>query len=316
MTTRRRSPSTALEQNPTPDDPLAQRATPNTGQNDDPRGDDASTADNDTGGAARRAFEGLAAFLQARAGRPTEAINRDVGLVVSRVLAYEPRIVSLRPLVAEALPKHPLEPFDRLRPLALATWFCWIDARTGGAREARVRPLLDVATPLRRKLANVARSAVDFGLLPEAEVAEIEKQQGSRTQDLAHDLFAYPTLFFKYWERVKGRTPVTRELLDEAQASGLQLMALVATDSDDPTARPADSTPGDRLPAAWTALLEDWDACRRALAYLRWDDGDLDQWCPPLRTQEVKAAKPEGEKKPDAPDAKPDAAPAKDEKPA
>ncbi len=109
-----------------------------------------------------------------------------------------------------------------------------------------VRALSVAATTARfraRHIANVARSAVDFGLLPEAEVAEIEKQQGSRAQDLAHDLFAYPTLFFKYWERVKGRTPVTRELLDEAQASGLQPMALVATDSDDPTARPADSTP-------------------------------------------------------------------------
>lgn len=256
----------------------------------------------DGDGMARRAFERLAPVFRTRIHLPTRPINRDVGTVVSRVLAYEPRIVSLRSQVVDVLPKHPLTPFDHLRDLALATWYCWSEARLGGPREARLKPLLDAAMPMRRKLANAARSAVDFGLLPEAEVVEIERHQGNRTQDLAHDLLAYPTLFFKHWDRLEGRTPVTRSILEEAQSNGLQLMAMVATDSDDPNARPHTdtTTPGDLLPVAWTALLDAWDTCRRAITYLRWNHGDLDQWCPPLRSQEVKGtAASQDDEKPD-----------------
>lgn len=54
------------------------------------------------------------------------------------------------------------------------------------------------------------------------------------------------------------------------------LMSLVTKD----TGKPADSA--DRRARAFTLLSRAYSACRRAAAYIRWEQGDVDELVPPL----------------------------------
>jgi hypothetical protein len=133
----------------------------------------------------------------------------------------------------------------------------------------------------------VAAEALAFaGLVDDGRLAEI--RAGSGPLDLATDLVALGALFDVSWRSVHGKTVINRTQVERASQLGTELF--VALGAKDHVANRATSEAIDLRNRAFTLLVRAYDSARRALAYLRWDDGDVDLVAPSLYQRSRKRA--------------------------
>jgi hypothetical protein len=106
-------------------------------------------------------------------------------------------------------------------------------------------------------------------------VAEIKAGRGK--EDAANDLMALSELYSAQWDRIKTKTPVEEHEIRRADEIGSKMLMAVVTKD---TGKPVDSA--DRRARAYTLLAKAYGACRRAAAYIRWEQGDVEELVPPL----------------------------------
>lgn len=178
------------------------------------------------------------------------------------------------------LPSYDYERASRLREYAYAALHAHHRAALSAEGEARLRSLLDEAGPLRESLLRTAELHAYGGDLDTDVVANIRR--GTGHIDTANDLAQLPLLFRGARDKLTGRTPVTEaQLVRAAELSNELLDALgkrrVGTDG---AALPSKEEE-DRLKAFWL-FHRVYDESRRAMAYLRWHEGDADLLVPSL----------------------------------
>lgn len=234
----------------------------------------------------RAAFTALIQRYQEMAADDIYTVNTDVTAAVGRALAAKGNALAMRALVAEELPKFELANIDELETRAYAAWHCWMLRGTAADSGAKLKPLIDLGTPLRGKLARAAASLRDAPELVDVPtIDKIAEQQGSRTEDLAHDLVAYHDFFTSSWEKIHNNTVITLQDLANAQTTGLLLVeAIAARDVEVPvTADP--EHPATWVDASFAHFADAYDQIRRAATYLRWGKGDVDKLFPSLWAQ-------------------------------
>jgi hypothetical protein len=220
--------------------------------------------------------------------RPEEvaAVSVEIPAAVSIALGA---VVNLRPMraaIAEELPKHPVAMLDELEDYALAVFYAHLLSENQDGGES-VKKLAEEGAPLREALLIGAEALAHRGLLDAQKVAEIRSGRGR--QDLANDLAALGALFTSQWERVKTKTAVEEQEVRRAEELGTKMLLALAAKDTNGSGKGVD--PADTLARAWTLLSTGYSACRRAAAYLRWEQGDVDDLAPPL-TRKTPGRKP------------------------
>lgn len=223
--------------------------------------------------------------------RPDEVshASADVPTAVSIALSAVTNLRPMRDAIASELPKHPVEMLDDLEDYALAVWYAHLLQENEDAGAEGPKKLMEEAAPLRESLLIAAEALAHRGLMDGKRVAEIRSGHGHI--DAASDLIALSSLFMSHWDRIKAKTAVEDHEVRRAEELGMKLMLAVgAKDSNGAgNGKPVDAA--DRLARAFTLLSVAYNACRRAAAYLRWEQGDVDDLAPAL-TRKTPGRKP------------------------
>jgi hypothetical protein len=239
--------------------------------------------------AAADAFAKIEPELASLTAEELAPLPADFGAAVNAVLAAAPRIHEHREAMGEQLPKHPLALVDKLESYAQAAWYAHLLHTYSANGPEALKALVDEATKLRDGLLIAAEALAHRNLLDADAVARIRK--GSGNADLAGDLVALAALFKESWGKVASKTAVERHEIDRAAELGPAVM--VALHAKKHAGKPVD-TEAQRA-RAFTLLSRSYDACRHALAYLRWKEGDAESIAPSLHKK--KAGRKPGAKK-------------------
>jgi len=200
------------------------------------------------------------------------AVNLDITKAAGIALAAEPNLRALRGDIVRQIPRYDLEPLDSLRDVALAAWH--VDAALSPPVAENVpRILFEPAIALRRALLVQARALADRGLI---ELERLPAARRWRTVDVAETLFGLAALLRSAWAEIHDKTPLAEEDLERAKRLGEELLA----------AHRRLETPGSgKLRArAFSLLVSTYDQIRRAVTYVRWDEGDAGRLAPSLYT--------------------------------
>ncbi len=217
------------------------------------------------------------------------AVNVEVAAAVSIAMGAVTNLRPMREAIASELPKHPIDALDDLEDYALSFWYAHVLSENAEGGGEAPKKLMEEAGPLRESLLIAAEALAHKGLLDGKRVAEIRSGRGHA--DAANDLSALAEVFTQSWERVKSKTAVELHEVQRADELSTKLaLAINAKETNGGGAgKPAD--PADRLARAYTLLTRAYNDCRRAAAYIRWEQGDVDDLAPPL-TRKSPSRKP------------------------
>ncbi|WP_438019368.1 hypothetical protein WMF18_09980 [Sorangium sp. So ce315] len=205
-------------------------------------------------------------------------INIDIPRAVSQALGVLPGLLALRPLIAERLPTHDVGLVDRLETYALAAWYAHLAWLSSGGAQNGLKPLVEEAVPLRANLLGDAEALARRGLIDAETVADI--RAGNGHMDTANDLVALSALFSDRWSEIAGKTAATEEEVRRAGELGPQLLAALGVREHGAAPGPSDAA--EKRTRAYTLFVNAYDQTRRAVAYLRWNEGDVDAIAPSL----------------------------------
>lgn len=150
---------------------------------------------------------------------------------------------------------------------------------------ASIMPIVEKATLARNRLQTDVRTAIDYGFIPR-EALVLGAPQAHH--QLATDLVVLSTLIVKYWSNIEGKTPLTLESASAAKALADELFAALAKQKEHGD-RLADATIHRR--AAFTLCMRALAETRRAVATIRYHEGDTDALMPSIYDYEEKTTK-------------------------
>jgi hypothetical protein len=245
---------------------------------------------NVSSGEAAEAYEQARPDLDAVPAESVARVIANIPSVVSTVFGALPAIEALGgdikrlPFVDHAL-------LAKLRLYALALYYVHI-LISHAADSTQVNALMAEATRLRARLLSSVETLSVCGYVDPAQVAAIRK--GSGHLDTANDLVGLEQIFRAGGDAFYGMAPVTRAEVARAGELGLQIVAAlgrrkVGSEAESATTRRVD----DRARAFWL-VVRSYNEARRAVTFLRWNEGDADQLVPSLF-----AGKPRRRNRPD-----------------
>jgi hypothetical protein len=223
---------------------------------------------------AAAAYEAILARAEALPASAVRAINVDVPRAVALVLDALPAIRALRPDIGRELPSYPAASLDDLETYALGAWYAHLLALPETGDLPAVTLLIEEGVALREGLLVAADKLVARGVLDPVMVAQIRSGQG--TLKLANDLVALSALVTMHTQAVKG-TAATAAVAARAASLGPELLSAFGR----PGAAAAKKR-AERRARAFTLMADAYDDCRRAVAYLRWNEKDADEIAPSI----------------------------------
>jgi hypothetical protein len=206
--------------------------------------------------------------------RVTVDIRRAVALAVGAI----PNLMRLRTEIA-AMPGFDLKNLDQLQDRALAALFAHSTA-FAQASTSEVSALLEEAIPLREQLLDTCDLLVTFGLLNAKPVAEV--RSGTGNLDIASDLIAASSLLKQRWAQVENKVPLTMAQLTHAMKLGSQLTVKLGERMPENGEPMTTDSALLRRARAYTLFVNTYDACQRAVYFLRWDEGDAASFAPSI----------------------------------
>lgn len=263
----------------------------------------------------RSALEALRPAMDALAPEALRPINVDVPHAVARALGVAPTLRSLRPRIAAECPSIDLAALDALEVRALAVEYAHAVYLTALSPSPVLAEVAAEATAARARLFSLAETLAAWKLLDPRTLDRV--RPGSGYHDTADDLIALCSLFRENAAGFDGKVPVTPAQLDAWHLLGERLLRLVGVRNEQP-ARAAQAH-ADRQ-RAFTLFDRAYEEGRRAVAFLRWNDGDADALMPSMRARGGGGTPRGDQETPDAPAPDPtkpgDAKPAADPAPA
>lgn len=228
-----------------------------------------------------QAYAKLAPELDALNAAEVARVYTDVPTAVSLTLGALPGLEALIPEMKAAFVRPPLAELSRLRTRALGLLYTHL--RQVPPTERSLEADLEVAKDLRDRLLSVADAHVRYGEMSANSVAKI--REGSGHLDRANDLIALSALFRSSWKSLEPRTLVSRSELDQASELGTRLIALLGERSLSASPPRSGRPWSDQRSRAFTLFLRDYTEIRRAVAYLRFREGDADALAPRMHTR-------------------------------
>ena len=223
-----------------------------------------------------KSYQALQATLQelrALADEDLLRVNVDIPRACTVVLAAVPAIQALRPLI-ERLPGHDVGAVDNLERYAVAAYCAHLQV-TQSRDPAVAREVAQRAMPVRTTLLVQAQALAQLGAIAPGSALGM-LPSGTGYLDVAYDLVTLARVLRQSWSTIAGKAPFGLADVDRADELGRELLAAIG-------AREAPNVEVlDQRTRAFTLLVRAYDTCRRAVAYLRWAEGDVDTIVPSL----------------------------------
>ncbi|HWB78863.1 MAG TPA: hypothetical protein VG755_28070 [Nannocystaceae bacterium] len=224
-----------------------------------------------------QAFEHLRDEIAAVPEDQLIQISADISVAHEIARAAADRIDDLMPELVK-LSGLDLHRIRKLRVYAAACEHSHVLAASPDEDDVRLRRLLDEAVKLRRTLLSTASLLVVVGELSEDRVAAIPSGIGHVETARAIEMLG--VLFEQIWDRVESRIPVTAEMVERAPVLAYELHGLLGANRVEPIAKASDAQRMQQR--AFTLLVQVYDECRSAVAYLRRREGDAELYAPSL----------------------------------
>jgi hypothetical protein len=207
-------------------------------------------------------------------------INLDIPRAASMAIGAVPGLVALRPRIISEAPAFAIEKLDRLREYALGAWYAHILAMPPTSAGSPMQPLLEEAGPLREELLAAAGALARRGFFDPGKVADV--RSGAGHIDTATDLVTLGSMFDAEWSKVSSKTAIEKHEVDRAIALGTELLTAMGARLQ-PDGEPVTTAEAvDRRARAFTLFMKAYDACKRVVSFLRWEQGDADRIAPSL----------------------------------
>jgi hypothetical protein len=217
------------------------------------------------------------------------AINTDVGEAGGTALWAATRMETLRDALVARFPDYVVH-LDGIVPAAQAVLQAQFNHSAAMTPPEAIPELEAKLVRMRAMLLADVQGLVLRGLLAQKDVPEMGTANAHR--NLAFGTGALVALLRNNWDRVKSRTAVTEEELDEAQEAAQRLAVAVVVRERGESALGATAVIRRQL---FTLLIRRYEFLRQAFAFLRWFDGDADKFAPSLYVNQRSRRKPEAE---------------------
>jgi hypothetical protein len=218
---------------------------------------------------AARAYAGLLAEIEAVPESALIPIKVDVLMAVTNALGSLPEVFALRPEFEAAFKDFDFARFDRLEEYVLAAHHAHALWRIASAPKADLAVLAAELNEGRDRLLASAQALVLSGLIAGERLKDVKKLSGYRP--LAGDMAALAGMFREHWGVVQNKTPLSLADLDRYAEKAADLLAAVGVRDQ------GQVTVGDAAlnrQRAFALFARVYDSARRAVLYLRPDEGD------------------------------------------
>lgn len=205
-----------------------------------------------------------------------QLVNLDITSAVATVLGALPEIRAVRPEM-EKLPGLDLAAIDQLEDLALALRHVNTQYLTAAAPPDDLTGVSVEGSTLRENLRGDAEQLVRRGWLNPQSLAGVSGGNGYK--NLAKDLEIYCAVLRASWCEIKGKCGTDVAELDHAERVANRILRIVGLREQAPAI--LSSVSEDRL-KAFTLFVRTYDEVRRAVSFLRWQDGDTSSIAPSL----------------------------------
>lgn len=226
---------------------------------------------------ALRALEQIRRELDAIPKKELRHQNLDAVSALITVRGVLPRLLTLRPQIQEHLPTFDLTQLDRLELYARALQGAHCRCAALKARNREPAALMAQGIALRRQLVSDLRALVQRGIIAPEQLKGLRGQRGYK--QVAADLLLLATLFEGYAPSIAGKCAITRDELARAEELCDSLTSAFAYRGE-PDER--EGYASDQCERAFTLFFRAYSQVRRAVQYLRFDQGDADTFVPPL----------------------------------
>jgi hypothetical protein len=174
------------------------------------------------------------------------------------------------------LPDFDLEQLDKVVTYARATGHAHV-LYMAASSPPGLTTLGEQVAKLREVMCSDAVALAKRGLLDGQRLKELKGPPGYK--NMAFDLLTLAAMFREKWSALEGKTPLQAKDLNEAETLADQLISAVGA-REHASARTLAAS--DRRQRAFTLFTSAYDQTRRAISYLRWNQGDLDSFAPSL----------------------------------
>lgn len=203
-------------------------------------------------------------------------INVDIAGAVTLALGTLKRVMQFRDRAA-ALPEFDVASFDELEQHALAMGHAHTLYLGVSAAPEALLELNEEGMKLRGVLYADASALAARKLISGDRIDAMKANVGY--QNLAFDLMALAQVLRGSWDKISSKTAVTTDDLDRAELIGDQLMNALSDRAVSPQSVGEVAVQRQRN---FTLLARTYDQVRRAVMFLRWEEGDLDTLAPSL----------------------------------
>jgi hypothetical protein len=225
----------------------------------------------------RAAYQHLVDEIRAVPSSDVIAINIDIPTAVTTALGAMPEIRALRPRMATEIPQFDMARFDKLEAYTLAAGHAQALFLAASAPTESIDELSTSATASRTLLLSDASALANRGLLDGQRLKDLKGPSGLR--NLAFDLFALSALLRDNWTMIEGKTALQLVELDKAETLADRLLTAVGLREQGPAIVAASA---ENRQKAFTLFVSAYDQARRAVSFLRWNEGDVDDIAPSL----------------------------------
>ncbi len=223
------------------------------------------------------AFERALPAVKALDPAELVTINIDVPSAVTTASGALTEILALRDRIVKELPSFDLKHLDELETYMKATAHAHALYSAASAPPEVIQALNEQGLVLRDLMYSDALALVKRGLMNGDKLGDFKTNVGYK--NLAFDLFGLAVLFRASWDKVGSKTALTAAEIDQAQSIGEQLVAAVGAREQAPAIVAEVAQQRQR---AFTLFVNSYDQARRAITFLRWNEGDVETIAPSL----------------------------------
>lgn len=218
------------------------------------------------------AYEEVRAELAAIPDHALAPVRVDVETLTTRIRGVLPAVRVHLPRIAR-LPETDLQAIDRLETLVLALGHAHAMAQAEAPHEPVRVELVEASRRIE------ARLRMNLEVLAErGHLAKVSPPRRGRRRDhaVAYEALALAACFRERWSSIHDKTPITEADLAEATRTADALLDAIGE-----AKRPKPKSMWSReRQRALTLLLRAYEELRRALAYVRWAEGDAERIAP------------------------------------
>ncbi len=236
------------------------------------------------------ALEKLSEELAAVTDDDLVHINIDLVATVATAYGIVPKLKAFHEAIAK-LPNFNPDMVEGFEKYAVALYEAHVDY-VSAIQPAEALPDLSAkGTALRDRLYPDVTALVARGFINEARIREVRTETGYKA--LALDLSVLGEAVQDAWSEVEGKTAIQLEEVLQAQTMAQQILHALGAKEQAPAAVAEAAAKRAR---AFTLFRRAYSQVRRAITFLRWDEGDADVIAPSIyQARADKRKKPEPE---------------------